>query len=373
MLVAGTTAFAAALYARAAREPENIFFSPASVSVALTMTYAGARGETSTEMGRALQLPAFDPARLHATVGALAAALGSAPGVELAIANALFGQAGYGFLPEFLAVLAAHYGAGLREVDFVGATERARLTINEWVEQQTKDKIVDLVPDGVLNALTRLVLVNAIYFKGRWASLFRERSTIDQPFFRADGQSSPVALMHQKGLYKLVTVDGAQMLELPYEGGAISMVAILPQRKDGLSDIEAKLTSNLGAWLQRIGRARPETVDVYLPRFRVEATLRLDDALKALGMPLAFEKAEADFSGMIGRRDLSIAAVLHKAFVEVNEQGTVAAAATAVVLASRSAPRPTPVFRADHPFVFLIRDTRTGCVLFLGRLLDPRR
>jgi len=370
-LVAGNTAFAAALYA-GATAADNVVLAPASVSLALAMTHTGARGETAAEMARSLRFPPLDSDQLQAAFATLAASFDNTPGVELAIASALFGQKDYGFLPAFLALLAEHHGAGLREVDFGAGTERARETINEWVEKQTKGKIKDLLAPGILDDLTRLVLVNAVYFKGSWASVFPKKSTTEQPFFKLDGASSPVPLMHQKGDYKLVAIDGGHMLELPYDGDAISMVVLLPEKNDGLADIEAKLAANLGAWLERFDGARPRKVDVYLPRFRVDAAFRLDAALQSLGMNQAFDANLADFSGMNGLRDLYIAAVVHKAFVDVNEEGTTAAAATAVVMATRSLPPKAPVFRADHPFVFLIRDTRTNSVLFLGRLVAPR-
>jgi serpin B len=373
MVVAGNTAFATALYGEAARSAGNVFVAPASISTALAMTYAGARGETATEMARALHLPTLAPPRIHAAFGALAAAGDGAPGVELATAGALFGQRGYGFLPGFLALLAERYGAGLRQVDFEAATEEARREINDWVAQQTKSRIEGLVPEGVLTALTRLVLVNAIYFKGTWAAQFEKRRTRDEPFYLLGGGSTRAPLMAQKGDFKLVDAEGAQVLELPYAGGSLAMVVILPREKDGLSALETKLESGLGGWLEQLDQTPPDDVQVFLPRFRIELALRLDEALKHLGMTLAFEQDRADFAGMTGRPDLCIGAVLHKAFVDVNEEGTTAAAATAVVMMSRSLPAPPPVFRADHPFVFLIRDKRTKSVLFLGRLLDPAR
>jgi len=370
-LVASTTAFGAALYAEVAGKGGNVFFSPASVAVALAMTYAGARGETSAEMGRTLRFGTLDQARLHASLKVLLATIADAPGVDVAIANALFGQEGYPFLPEFTALLTAHYGAGLQQVDFVGASEGARQAINQWTRQETREKIVDLLPPGILNELTRLVLVNAVYFKGSWAAPFPEKNTSQQPFLRLGGRSSPVPLMHRSGSYKMADVDDARLLSLPYDGGALAMVAVLPHRNDGLPDVEAKLSSSLGDWLERLEAEDPSEVDVYFPRFRIEAALRLDEALKRLGMRLAFDVEEADFSGMTSGRDLCISAVVHKAFVDVTEQGTTAAAATAVVMQFRGISREKPTFRADHPFVFLIVDTRTRCPLFVGRLLDP--
>ena len=370
-LVAANTAFGVALYAEVAGDRGNVFLSPASASAALAMTYAGARGQTSAEIGRALQCGAIDQARLHTTLGLLLATIADAPGADVAIANALFVQEGCPFLPEFTAVLTAHYGAGPQEVDFESASEGARRAINEWTRRETRERIVDLLPPGILNAATRLVLVNATYFKGSWVEPFLEKDTSHQPFHRLNGQSTSVPLMHRSGSYKVADLDDAQLLSLPYDGGALAMVAVLPRRNDGLPDLEAKLESNLGAWLERLEATRPREVDVYLPRFRIEAAFRLHEALKRLGMRLAFDIEEADFSGMTSERDLYISAVVHKAFVDVNEQGTTAAAATAVVMEMRGIPRARPTFRADHPFVFLIVDTRTRYLLFMGRLLDP--
>jgi len=370
-LVAATTAFGVALYAEAAGDRGNIFLSPASVSAALAMTYAGARGQTSAEIGRTLQFGAIDQTLLHRTLGLLLETIADATDVDVAIANALFAQEGYPFLPEFTALLAAHYRAGLREVDFASASEGARRAINEWTRRETRERIVDLLPPGILDAGSRLVLVNAAYFKGSWGAPFLEKDTSHQPFHRLNGQSTPVPLMRRSGSYKVADLDDAQLLSLPYGGGALAMVAILPRRNDGLPDLEAKLDSNLGAWLERLEAARPREVDVYLPRFRIEAAFRLDEALKRLEMRAAFDVEEADFSGMTGERDLYLSAVVHKAFVDVNEQGTTAAAATAVVAGLRGIPRARPAFRADHPFVFLIVDSRTRYPLFMGRLLDP--
>ena len=213
--------------------------------------------------------------------------------------------------------------------------------------------------------------MNAIYFKGSWAARFSAQRTEQKPFYLQGGESSRVMLMAQKSRFRLAEVEGAQVLELPYEGGAVSMVVILPGARAGLPGVEAKLASGLEGWLDRVDRERPAEVEVFLPRFRIDLALSLKDVLRRLGMPLAFDQGRADFSGMTGRPDLCIGAVVHKAFVEVDEQGTTAAAATAVVMRERSVPRPPPVFRADHPFLFLIRDQRTGSVLFLGRLAAP--
>ena len=373
--VDASVSFATALYGEAARGEGNLFLAPASVFMALVMTYAGARGETAGEMARALRLPELDPSRLHAMHGALAVGLEGAPGIELAGASAVFGQKNGGFLPAFVALLAEHYRVGLREVDFESDAERARTTINRWVEQATKGKIADLVPFGIVTTLTRLVLVSAIAFKGAWAACFDEKDTIKECFFRLTDNFVLMPLMHRMGHYKLAAVDDAHLLEMPYEGGALAMVIVLPDKKKGLLDVEAKLGARLRAWLGVLDQINGETpceVEVTLPRFRIEASLRLDEPLKHLGMRRAFDPNAADFSGMNGRQhDLHIAAALHKAFVDVNEQGTTAAAATAVVVATRSRPIPPLRFRADHPFLFLVRDLCTGSILFLGRLVDP--
>src|SRR6185369_5118034 len=370
-LVRANTLFAGALYSQVASSGSNAFFAPANMSAALAMTYTGARGETAAQMAGVLRLPALAPARLHAAFGALEATLRDAPGVELAVANALFGQHDQYFVPDFLALLAECYGAGLRLVDFETETELARVTINRWVKEQTRGKIADLLPRGILNNLTRLVLVSAVYFKGSWDSPFKEAATKEAPFFRLDGGSVPVPLMVQSNRCKLVRLEDALALELPYQGDAISMVVILPKTKDGLPAIEKRLPLDLIGWLDRFDAPWQDLVEVYLPRFRVEMGLDLKNPLENLGMPHAFDQDLADFSGMTGQADLCIKAAVHRAFVEVNEEGTTAAAATAVVMGARAIPPEPTVFRADHPFLFLIRDTRTKAVLFLGRFLGP--
>jgi serpin B len=361
-VVPGIQAFGAALYEQLAGAGGNLCFAPVGISLALAMTASGARGETAAEMARALHFPDLEPPRLHAAFGALAVALREAPGVELAVAQALFGQLGCGFLPEFLALLEAVYGAGLQEVDFA-QPEVARAVVNRWVEERTADKIRDLIPEGVLNQLTRLVLVNAIHFKGTWSTPFPARDTTEQPFFLPGGGTVPVPLMRREGDARLLAVRGGQLLELPYAGVALSMVVVLPEERDGLPALEARLGSDLAGWLGGLGGVSPAEVVIELPRFRIEASFRLNDALQRLGLRAAFDLSAADFS-----------AVVHKAFLEVNEEGTEAAAATAVEMLAWPWHEPTDPrhFRADHPFLFLLRDRRTGCVLFLGRLVDPR-
>jgi len=255
-------------------------------------------------------------------------------------------------------------------VDFVGATEKSRQAINLWVEDQTNKKIKDLIPQGVLTALTRLVLTNAIYFKGDWASQFKESATKDASFKLGGGKTVQAPLMYQKGKFGYKEDRDVQVLSMPYKGDDLSMVVVLPKKVDGLADVTANLTAaKIDAWTTRLYK---RDVYVHLPKFKVESQFGLNDVLAKMGMPDAFDSSKANLSGMNGARNLYISAVIHKAYVDVNEEGTEAAAATAVVVALRSAPRRT-TFRADHPFLFLIRHNKTGAILFMGRLANPKK
>ncbi len=374
--VKGNTEFALDLYGKlraqeVRAQDGNLFFSPYSISTALAMTYAGARGETADEMAKALHFTVAAD-RLHPAFASLLAETnraGKKPGYQVSIANALWGQKNFGFLPDFLNLTRSRYGAGLQEVDFIDDTEKARQTINAWVEDKTQQKIKDLLPPGIVNVDTRLVLTNAIYFKGYWALQFKKANTRKEPFKTAAGKSVQAPLMHQKDRFGYFKGSDFQALQMPYQGKDLSMVVLLPDRVDGLAEFEKKLTGpNLAKWLA--GLATKE-VQVALPKFKMTREFNLNDALTALGMRQAFIAGAADFTGMSGSgRKLFIQAVMHKAFVDVNEEGTEAAAATGVVIGLTSV-QITPVFRADHPFVFLIRDNRSGSVLFMGRVTDP--
>ena len=369
-VVAGNTRFALDVYDQLREKNENIFFSPLSVSSALAMTYAGARGATADEMARALHFDA--PAvRLHRAFGKLLADLDvpeDAPGCRLHIANALWAQQDYHFLPDFLALGREHYRAEPDTLDFAKATEQARQKINAWVAQRTADKIRDLIPPGVLDELTRLVLTNAVYFKGEWATQFDKQQTREAPFTLADGKEESAPLMNQTGEFGFLEQPDLQVLELPYAGGKLSMVILLPRQHDGLPALEKSLSADeLARW---IGGLAPRKVRVSLPRFKMTCAAELSEVLKKLGMQSAFDR-RADFSGMDGTQMLYISAVLHKAFVDVNEEGTEAAAATGVVMKLKSGTPSVPLFRADHPFLFLIRDVRSGSIVFMGRVLDP--
>ncbi len=370
-VVQGNTEFALSLYAQLRSQEGNLFFSPLSLSTALAMTYAGARGQTAAQMATVLHFPA-DQQRLHQVFANLSKefhADSETQGYQLHVANALWGQKGYRFRKDFLATTKTYYGAGLNEVDFQTATEEARRTINAWVEQQTKDKIKELIPPGALDALTRLVLTNAIYFKGDWLSPFMKPLTKDEVFQVPADQQVSVPMMNQTGFFKYFDEGNFQTLELPYVGSQLSMVVFLPKKVDGLAEFEQSLTAqNLTQWLPQLQR---HEVVVTLPKFKVTAEFVLNQILSKMGMPLAFSGA-ADFSGMSEEKALDLSAVIHKAYVDVNEEGTEAAAATAVTIVGASLGPPPAIFHADHPFVFLIRDNSSGSILFLGRLAQPQ-
>jgi serpin B len=276
-------------------------------------------------------------------------------------------------LPAFEATAKTLYGAGLTPLDFMRAPERARMAINGWVEQQTRDRIKDLIPEGALQPDTRVVLTNAIYFKGKWKRAFSEAATRNDTFTLSTGKTvGDVPLMSQKGAFGYLDGGSFQALELPYDANQQSMIVFLPRRVDGLAELEKTLTAaRVADWLAQLN---VREVDVTLPRFKVTAEFKLKDALTDLGMPLAFSPGKADFSGIATGQPLALSAVFHKAYVDVNEKGTEAAAATATTVFTTSLrePEPSLVFRADHPFFFVIRDNGTGTLLFAGRLVNPQ-
>jgi serpin B len=373
-VVEGNNAFAIDLYCQLRTQSGNLFFSPNSISTALSMTYVGARGDTATEMAKTLHFT-LPPQRLHPAMGGLLGDL-NAPhdGYKLRMANALWAQQGYTFLDDFLKLTKSDYGAGFKQVDFKDATEAARLTINQWVEQQTDDKIIDLLQPGTLSQRTKLVLTNAIYFKGDWQTQFDKAQTGEEDFHLSAVQNAKAPMMHRDGGFNYFDGGTFQILEIPYKSAELSMIILLPNDVGGLFALEQSLTApNTKQWL---GQLRPvPKVILTLPKFKMTRQFELQDSLGAMGMTLAFD-AHADFSGMTGNRDFFISAVIHKAYIDLNEEGTEAAAATAVVMRSmmaRMQQPPPPVFRADHPFIFLIRDNRSGGILFMGRVADPTR
>ena len=367
------------LYQQLKEQEGNLFLSPFSISTCLAMAYAGAGGETKKQMARALRYP-VDQEHPQLTLGGLIGDLNAdsgKPSYELVVANALWGQAGYGFFPEYLKLIKTQYGSELQELDFQTDAEAARHSINRWVEEHTWEKIQEMIGPGVLDALTRLVLTNAIYFKGSWSSPFSEYDTSPEPFKIKAGSSDhaqvDVSMMTQTTACGYLEEEHFQALELSYEGYELSMVIFLPKEIEGLAQFEQSLTpSKLTKWLPSL---QTHQVQVYLPRFKMTAAFHLDPILQSMGMVDAFTLGAADFSGMTDEKDVGISKVIHQAFVDVSEEGTEAAAATGAVMAVLGVEpesSPPPVFRADHPFFFLIRHLGTESILFLGRVVDPR-
>jgi serpin B len=370
----GANAFAFDLYDQLATEPGNLAYSPTSISLAMAMTWGGARGETADQIRDVLHLGA-DAAALHAGNAARLSAWNdpARTAYELRVVNRLFGEASATWQPDFLQLTDAQYGARLEALDFIGAPEPSRARINAWVEEQTKDRIKDLLPLGSIDSDTRLVLTNAIYFKGKWKSEFDPDATVAGDFHRIGATPVKAKMMHQRADLSYAKVDGVHVLEMPYTGDDLAMSILLPAEKDGLAALEQKLDAGTVAGF--IGALAPQQVDVTLPRFKLDPPepTKLKKPLQALGMSLPFTR-DADFGGMSEDiHPLYIDDVYHKAFVEVNEEGTEAAAATAVVVRTESAVMEPEVvaFVADHPFVFLIRDVKSGAILFVGRVADP--
>jgi serpin B len=380
-LVAGNNAFAFDFYQAVRQQPGNLFFSPHSLSTALAMTYAGARGDTAQQMSDTLHFN-LTQERLHPAFNALdlqlsgrgGAAQGEQQPFTLHIVNSLWGQQDFSFLPEFLDSLARNYGAGLRLLDFKSGAESARKKINNWVSRETQDKIKDLIPPGGVDEYSRLVLVNAIYFKADWLIPFDKISSHNRPFTLLDGAQINVPVMSFERATDIpyISGQGFQAAELPYAGDTISMVLFVPDAGN-FAPFEAGLdASQVQAALQAL-ETRP--VMLLLPKFQFETPFALKDVLSEMGMPAAFDDQQADFSGMDGKHDLYIGNVFHKAFISVDEKGTEAAAASAVEMKEKMAfLNPEQItLNIDRPFIFLIQDKSTGAILFVGRVLDPRQ
>ena len=374
-LVTGNSVFAFDLYQALREEDGNLFYSPYSISLALAMTYAGARGETAQQMADTLHF-VLSPDRLHPAFNSLDIELGrrgegakgkDGEGFRLNIVNDIWGQKDYQFLTTFLDLLAENYGAGLRIMDFANAPEESRITINNWVSDQTESRIEDLIPQGLIGAFTRLVLTNAIYFNAAWQYPFTEDMTRDGPFYLLDGGEVTVSMMRQTESFGYTEGDGYQAVELPYDGRELSMVILLPQAGQ-FETFEGSLDA------QRVDAIvkdlKPRQAALTMPRFEFESGFSLKEILVAMGMPVAFS-GHADFSGMTGSRDLFISDVVHKAFVSVDEAGTEAAAATAVVMKLTALPGTPVEVTVDRPFVFLLRDIETDTILFIGRIVNP--
>ena len=379
-LVAGDNAFAFDLYQAVRTSDGNLFYSPYSISLALAMTYAGARGETASQMADVLHY-SLPNDRLHSAFNALDLDLARRPEqaadvdkdqrFELNIVNSIWGQKGWPFLSEFLDLLALNYGAGMRLVDYMNAPEEARLAINDWVSEQTKARIKDLVPQGLITPDTTLVLVNAIYFKAAWQYEFDSSQTKDGPFTLLDGSQVSAPLMSLDHLASLgyASSDGWQAVTLPYKGGMTEMVIIVPD-EGWFTEFEASLSAD--RFDEILAGMEPKMVALTMPKFSFTSSYQLKDVLSGMSMPLAFDDEQADLSGIDGRRDLFIRDVVHKAFVAVDEAGTEAAASTAVIIAPTAMLMPDVELTIDRPFFFVIRDVPTDSILFVGRVVDPR-
>jgi serpin B len=375
--------FAFDAYAHLAKEPGNLFFSPYSAENVLALAWAGAGGQTAGQMAKVLHL--LDPAggadagfaalttKLNADEQPAAGLVGAdgKTGIpfQLFVANSMWCQQSFPFRKAFLTVGQDQYGASLHQVDFQQATEAARLEINDWLAKETHGKIENMIPSGALDPLARLVLANAVYFKAHWHVQFDKSRTHDAPFHIDSKQSLTVPTMNQESEFEYCEAKNLRVLELPYFSGRISMIILLPAKVEGLPGLERSLNARqLSQWL---AQTQPRQVNLFLPRFKFANELRLDDTLRAMGMTDAFSLT-ADFSG-IATGPLFISAVLQNAYVDVNEEGTEATAATAGWAAGGIPPKPPPpvILRVDHPFIFLIRHNETGAILFVGRVARP--
>ncbi|XP_056099253.1 leukocyte elastase inhibitor-like isoform X5 [Rhinichthys klamathensis goyatoka] len=378
----------------------NVFFSPVSISSALAMVLLGARGNTAAQMIKVLgfnneppmmqqtqnpqtpaelkKCPEEKPEdQIHSSFNNFMSELNK-PGVPyvLSLANRLYGEQSYQFVEKFLNDAKSYYEAGLEKVDFMNKSEAARVNINKWVETKTQEKIKDLMPQGVIDEMTKLVLVNAIYFKGNWEKKFPKEATSDGQFKLNKNQTKPVKMMYQKAKFPLAFIPeiNSQVLELPYDGKNLSMLIILPNEMEddttGLQKLEKALTyEKLMEWTKPEVMCQEE-VEVSLPRFKMEETYDMKSLLISMGMEDVFDETKVNLSGMSSNNDLVVSKVIHKAFVEVNEEGTEAAAATSVVVKLECCIIPQ-VFNADHPFLFFIRHNPTKSILFYGRFCSP--
>jgi serpin B len=375
--VENNNSFGVDLYQELKSKPGNLFFSPYSISSALAMTYAGAKGNTEKEMADVLHFTLEQTEDLHASFLQLETDMKfieEKGDIKLSLANSLWIQQDYKLLESFVELNQKYYNAGLNSVDFKNNPEDVRLKINSWVEDKTQQKIQNLLNPGDLTPLTRLVLCNAIYFKGKWSSKFNKDNTQDRDFHLSETETIQVSTMYQKAKFKIKNFDNFSALELPYRGQDVSMFIFLPNEIDGLANLEEEIikigpTNIITDVLQQ----PTEDVKVFLPKFKTSLRIDLKSELSNMGMPTPFNGNLADFTGMYPVRDLYIGKVIHKAFIEIDEEGTEAAAATAVVMRTKSIGFATTYFTVDCPFVFCIRENKNGSILFMGRITDPRK
>ena len=369
-VVNSSNQFALDLYSNLREEDGNVFFSPYSISTALAMTYEGARGETAEEIQSVFYFPIDDETRRTSFEAIHNNFNKEDADYKLETANALWIQEDYRIIDEYIDTIEKYYGGAATNLDFITSTEDSRQTINSWVEEKTNNKIKDLFPPGSLDIYTRLVLTNAIYFKGDWVKQFNESDTRDEDFRVSGDQTVKVPMMRrtdEEARFNYAETEELQLLEMLYEGEELSMLILLP-KNDDLEPIEESLTfENLDDWKSEL---RTQQVNVFIPKFTFTTKYSLNGNLEDMGMPSAFTET-ADFSGIDGTYGLFIQSVVHQAFIDVNEEGTEAAAATGVSVGITSLPPEPKTFRADHPFIFIIQERETGTILFLGRVTDP--
>lgn len=378
-VVDGNNRFALDLYARIADDPKagdgNIFFSPFSISTALAITYEGARGETADEIQSVFHFPVNQTALRSGYATLVARANSRLNAYTLRTANALWAEKTHPFLPDYLGIADRYYDAKTTNMDFIYRPEKSRIIINQWVEDKTGDQIKDLIPPGAIDSSTALVITNAIYFKGTWVKQFDPEKTRDADFMTGSGTTIRVPMMQRTddaAVFRYAETEMFQVLEMPYESGSgteLAMLVVLPRENDTAGVVQSLDVGTLQEIRQSLAF---RVVRVYFPKFVMETKYFLPRTLSEMGMPTAFT-AGADFSAMDGSRDLFITDVIHQAFVEVNEEGTEAAAATAVIMGKGASPaeEKVPVFRADHPFIFFIQERETGNILFMGQVSDP--
>ena len=366
----GNRDFGLSLYQRLAAEPGNVFISPVSLGAAFGPVAAGARADTRAAIGKVLHFP-NDDALLHDGLGGMLNTLESdQDGARVRIANAMWLMNGFTVKPEFVAIAKNSYGAEVDTLDF-GNSPAAAGRINAWVSKETTKRIPKLFEDSAFDENTRVVVTNAVHFLGDWEEPFKADDTRNQLFYLAGGKTKQVPMMAGEQSQRYVDAGTVELLELPYKGDRLSMVAILPKARDGLAAVEAKLdAAQLDGWLRKLDTSETQYLNVLLPKVELEGSYELVEPLKALGMEVAFDRNRADFTGIAGGPRLFISDVIQKTFLRIDEKGTEAAAATGVTISiERSGPDLT--FRADHPFLALIRDKQTGAVLFIGRIAEP--
>jgi serpin B len=349
---------------------KNIFYSPYSIFTALAIAYEGAKGKTADEMQSIFRFPLDNDTRRNEFLKIINEINKDDKKYQLNVANALWAEQDYNFLEEYFKIIEEYYRANVTNMDFKNEPEDSRKIINNWIENKTNDKIKDLIPPGYIDPLTRLVITNAIYFKGKWKIQFDPNKTSEQDFYIDPNKSVEVPMMYLKDRFNYTRTKDFQILELPYEDSELSMLILLPN-ENNLNLIEESINSqNLSAWQKNLTETK---IEIYIPKFKFETRYFLCETLKNMGIQSAFNPYLANFSGIDGTNNLYIGSVIHQAFVEVNEEGTEAAAATAVIVVTMGGGEYTPIFLANHPFIFLIQDRSSGNILFLGRVNDPTK